>query len=476
IILDYWTPPGTSLADSDAMLKQVDAIVEALPDVATYSRRTGTQLGFFITEPNRGDYVINLKPRGQRRPVGEVIDDLRARIAKVEPAITTDFGQLIEDDIGDLTGGVPQPIDVKLYGDNQELLQKTARQVAAILTKIHGVEDVFDGITIAGPALNLKTRPAELARRGMTTGDLDHAVEQALVGTVAGDLRLGERVYNIRVFAGNNRDLSSMNVLLDNGTQVPLATLATLSTGSPEAEIDRDNLKSYLGVTARLSGRSLGGAVAEIKRTLAKKLTLPAGMSIEYGGLYAQQQQSFKGLLAVLLTGLLLVSVVLLFEFGDWRAPLLSVLTALAVLIGVFGALMICGMTLNITSFVGAIMMVGIAGENSVFVIHEARLELLRGETPRSAWAIAAARRLRPVAMTVLATGFALLPLAVALGQGSQLLQPLAVAVIGGFIVSGPLVIFVLPPLYRWLDPHGRLAANVLGKRRTEGEALEPNA
>jgi CzcA family heavy metal efflux pump len=457
IILDYWTPAGTSLTDTHRMLLEAEKVIRALPDVESYSRRTGTQLGFFITEPNRGDYVIKLRPRGERRPVDEIIDDLRQGIARVEPAIVTDFGQLMEDDIGDLTGGVPQPIDVKVFGDDQALLERTARRIAAILGGVRGVEDVFDGITIAGPALHLETRSAELARRGLTTEDLQQAIEASLVGTVAGDLRLGERVYDVRVFADHGSDLEHLRILSADGKLVPLSDLATVTTGAPEAEIDRDNLKTYLGVTARLSNRSLGSAVAEIQRRLRDELALPAGMSLEYGGLYEQQQSSFKGLLAVLAAGLVLVAVVLLFEFGDWRAPLLAALIALGVLPGVFAALMLAGKTLNISSFVGAIMMVGIVGENAIFVIHEARLELAAGLPVREAWAVAARRRLRPVAMTILATACALAPLALALGEGAQLLQPLAIAVVGGFVLSGPLVLWVLPALYAWFDPKGRL-------------------
>ncbi|HEY6931483.1 MAG TPA: efflux RND transporter permease subunit, partial [Thermoanaerobaculia bacterium] len=194
--------------------------------------------------------------------------------------------------------------------------------------------------------------------------------------------------------------------------------------------------------------------------SLSRGLALPAGMSLSFGGGYEQQQSSFKELLLVLLGGLVLVSVVLLFEFGDWRAPLLTAIIALSVLAGVFGALMLTGLTLNISSFVGAIMTVGIVGENAIFVIHEARQSLRHGASAEEAWKQAALRRLRPVAMTILATAFALAPLALALGEGSQLQQPLAVAVIGGFVLSGPLVLLVLPALYRRLDPHGLLAGS----------------
>ena len=471
IVLDYWTPPGTSLTDTDAMLQEAEKILSKLPDVEAYSRRTGTQLGFFITEPNRGDYVIRLKPRRQRRPVEEVIDDIRARLAAAEPAIRTDFGQLLEDNIGDLSGGAPQPIDVKIFGEDQALLQSKARQAAAILAKVRGVEDVFEGIVIAGPALDVRLRSSgpsdssgaagsanEPARFGLTTEDLHAAVEPAVAGTVAGDVRVGERLYDIRVFARGPAGLSDLSVRTPSGALLPLGTVASVTTGPPEAEIDRENLRTFLGVTARLSGRDLGGAAREIRGLLARELPLPAGMSIRYGGLYEQQQSSFKELLLVLLAGLLLVSVVLLFAFGDWRAPFLTALVALGALAGVFAALLATGMTLNLSSFVGAIMMVGIVGENAVFVIHEAREALRRGVPVGEAWTLAASRRLRPVAMTILATAFALAPLALALGEGSQLQQPLAIAVIGGFVLSGPLVLLVLPALYARLDPKGRLA------------------
>ncbi|HKB69456.1 MAG TPA: efflux RND transporter permease subunit [Thermoanaerobaculia bacterium] len=467
IILDYWTPPGTSLTDTDQMLDAAETIIRKMPDVDAYSRRTGTQLGFFITEPNRGDYVIKLKPKKHRREVDEIIDELRGKIASAEPAIHTDFGQLLEDNIGDLTGGVPQPIDVKIFGADENLLEEKARRAARIIGGVHGVEDVFDGITIAGPALSIRPKAAVLARSAMTTDDLHAAVEPALTGTVASDLLIGDRVYPVRVFTRRDGPLTAVPVRTGSGAIVPLSDLATIETGAPEAEIDRENLKSYFGVTGRLTGRSLGDAVAEIQRKLRSGLALPPGMTLAYGGQYEQQQSSFKALVGVLLGGLLLVGVVLLFEFGDWRAPLLTGLVSLSVLAGVFALLLATGMTLNISSFVGAIMMVGIVGEKSVFFIHDAREELRRGYAKEEAWARAAERRFRAVAMTTLATVFALLPLSLALGAGAQLLQPLAIAVIGGFIFSGLIVLLVLPALYAWLDPHGRLAGDLPSTRRS---------
>ncbi len=459
IILDYWTPPGTSLSDTDRMLAEAEKVILSLPDVQSYSRRTGTELGFFITEPNAGDYVINLKPRGARRPIGQVMDDLRERIAAVEPAIHTDFGQLLEDNIGDLTGGTPQPIDVKIFGTSSQVLQDKARLAARIISTVPGVADVFDGITIAGPSLDIRVDSKAAARYGLTTRDIHTALQPAVTGTVVDQLRVGDRVYDLRVFAGGDRPLADIRIRANDPPTalVPLSELATIVPGAAEAEINRENLRTYIGVTARLSGRSLGAAIAQIRRELQARLPLPADMSVELGGLYQQQQQSFRSLLYVLLAGLALVAIVLLFEFGDWRAPLITAFCAAAMLAGVLAALILTGTTLNISSYVGAIMMVGILGENAIFVIHEARLQLATGRSAREAWLGASRRRLRPVAMTVLATSLALTPLAVAIGQGSQLMQPLAIAVIGGFVLSGPIVLLLLPAIYCWMDGKGGL-------------------
>jgi CzcA family heavy metal efflux pump len=456
IILDYWTPPGTSLTDTDAMLNEVERVVMSLPDVVSYSRRTGTQLGFFVTEPNTGDYVINLKPRGQRRPVDEVMDDLRDRIAAVEPAIRTDFGQLIEDDIGDLTGGEPQPIDIKVFGDDPTLLAQKADQITAIIAGVAGVEDAFDGITIAGPALNVHVDPVAAARYGLTTEAIHAQIEPAMIGTVAGQMRISDRMYDVRVLQPHTGPLGDVRIRA-GGALLPVKDLATASTGAAEAEIDQENLKTYVGVTARLSGRDLGTTVAEIQHKIAQQVQLGPGMYLVYGGQYQQQEQSFSDLFYVLLGGVLLVALVALFVFGDWRAAVVTASCAVAVLPGAFGALLLTGHTLNVSSYVGAIMIVGIMGEKATFAINAAKLGLREGLTPADAWRRAGRRRLRPVTMTILATAFALAPLALAIGAGAQIMQPLAIAVIGGFMFSGPVTLFLLPGLYRLLDPHGRL-------------------
>jgi multidrug efflux pump subunit AcrB len=268
-------------------------------------------------------------------------------------------------------------------------------------------------------------------------------------------------MYDVRVLALGQEPLERLAIHTPSGALIPVGQVTKISTGSPETQIDRENLKPYVGVTARLSGsQSLGGAIAQIRQRIAPLVNGVPGLSVQYGGLYEQQQQSFRSLFYILLGGLVLVSIIILFEFADWRAPLITAAVSLASLAGVLLALRLTGMTLNISSYVGAIMLVGIVGENAIFVLQEARLELRKGGTVAEAWETASLRRLRPVAMTVLATALALSPLALTIGAGAQLMQPLAIAVIGGFVLSGPAVLLLLPALYRLLDPHGRLGGS----------------
>jgi CzcA family heavy metal efflux pump len=458
IILDYWTPPGTSLTDTNAMLDQIEQkIIMKMPDVVSYSRRTGTQLGFFITEPNTGDYVINLKPRSQRRPIDQVMEDLRSKIAAMEPSMRTDFGQLIEDDIGDLTGGEPQPIDIKVFGSDPSLLEQKAKQITRIVSHVRGTADAFDGIVIAGPALNIRVKPDAATRYGLTTQDIHAQVEPAVVGSVVDQMRVGDRMYDVRLLQPHSGPLGDLRIRAGSAL-LPLGDVATISTGRPETEIDRENLKTYVGVTARLSGRDLGSTIAEIQDSIRSEVQLGPGMSIRFGGQFQQQQQSFQDLLYVLMASLVLVALLVLFVFGDWRASVVTAFSAIAVLVGSFGLLILTGKTLNISSYVGAIMMVGIVGEKAIFIINGARLGMRRGLSPRDAWRRIARIRVRPVSMTIFATGFALLPLALAYGAGSQLMQPLAIAVIGGFMLSGWIALLLVPGLYHMLDPTGKLA------------------
>lgn len=448
IILDYSSPPGTSLNETDRMMLNVEHIIMSIPEVEAYSRRTGTQMGFFITEPNRGDYLIKLKKQ-RHRSSNEIVDELRARIESTQPALRIEFGNAIQDLIGDLTS-VPSPIEIKVFGEEKSLIQEKAKDIAGIIGAIPGVVDVFNGITISGPAIVVSMDETAIGRAGLTVDDVRQSLENDIKGNVAAEVQHSEKLISIRVrlpntYRTNIERLGSVRIFSPNGGTFLLGALATIAVDPGQSEIARENLKQMVAVTARISGRDLGSTVAEIQRTLKERLIIPNGVTLQYGGTYETQQESFRGLLLVLFGASLLVISVLTIEFESFFIPVAVYGVTLLSLFGVFAALWITNVNFNISSFMGAIMVVGIVAENSIFLVHYAETRRKQGVPRRESLIEAATIRFRPIFMTALAAIFALLPLALGIGPGAQMQQPLAIAVIGGFSVSSILLLFILP-------------------------------
>ena len=453
IVLDYSSPPGTSLEETDHMLREAEKIIGTVPEVSAYSRRTGTQMGFFITEPNTGDYLIQLKPNRSRN-TEEVIAEIRQKIEATQPALRIDFGQVIGDMLGDLMASV-QPVEIKIFGDNQQRLQELSRQAAAIVSDIHGAADVFDGIVIAGPSVSIEPDYGKLAQFGITPAALQFQLQTSLEGNIVGGLLEKEQLTPIRLVYTYNRkmsiaDIQNMQVFLPDGKLIPITSLASVHVNTGDAEIVRENLQSMGVVTARLENADLGSVIKEIQQQIGAKVILPQGYHIEYGGAYAEQQQSFRELLLILITACLLVFGVILFLFRDFSVALIILLVAVLGIAGSYLALYLTGTPLNVGSYTGLIMIVGIIGENAIFTYLQFR-ESLHEKSVDESIIFSISTRLRPKLMTALGAIIALLPLALGIGAGAQLHQPLAIAVIGGFIVALPLLLIVLPTLLRML-------------------------
>ncbi|MCB2410703.1 efflux RND transporter permease subunit [Hymenobacter lucidus] len=452
IVLDYNSPPGTSIEETDRMLRQAEKLIVNVPEVASYSRRTGTQMGFFITEPNRGDYLIRLKTN-RKRTTEDVIADLRQRIEATQPALTIDFGQVIGDMLGDLMSTV-QPIEIKVFGPEAATRYALADQVAAVVEKTAGTADVFNGIVRMGPAVDVRPDARRLAQFGLTGTDFQTQLQTQLAGVVGGNVLEGEQLLNIRLRYPNAAQTSlaqmrAQPVFLPNGQRHRLDELASVTVTAGDAELERENLQAMTAVTARLDGRDLGGAMREIRQKLDQQVPLPPGYFIQYGGSYAEQQQSFQELLTILGTACLLVFAVGLFLFKDLRAAGLILLVAVLGPAGGSLALYLTHTPLNVGSYTGLIMVVGIIGENAIFTLQQFFEHRAEGNAVEQAIGYAIAARLRPKLMTALAAIAALLPLALGIGAGAQLHQPLAIAVIGGLLLALPLLLLVLPSLLR---------------------------
>lgn len=453
IVFDYSSPPGTSLEETDRILRQVEKLIVATPEVEAYSRRTGTQMGFFITEPNRGDYLIQLK-KSREKKTEEVISDLRKKIEATQPALRIDFGQVIGDMLGDLMTSV-QPIEVKIFGDNQQRLQKLSTQIAGIVSGVKGTADVFNGIVIAGPSVRVIPDYARLAQFGISPAGLQYQLQNSLEGNVVGTLLEKEQLSNIRmVYPGSRQlsatDLEKLQVFLPNGKLTPINSLASVVIDSGDAEIQRENIQSMGVVTGRLEQRDLGSVIKDIQTEIGSKIALPQGYHIAYGGSYADQQKSFRELLMILISSSLLVFGVVLFLFRDFRVAMLIVLLAVLGISGSYLALFFTHTALNVGSYTGLIMIVGIIGENAIFTFLQFR-EAIKDKGVDEAIIYAISTRLRPKLMTALGAIIALMPLALGIGAGAQLHKPLAISVIGGFIIALPLLLIVLPSMLRLL-------------------------
>ena len=451
IVLDYNSPPGTSIEETNRMLEHVDAIVAANPDVASYNRRTGTQMGFFITEPNRGDYLISLKKK-RKNTTEEVISEIRQEVEYNLPVLTVDFGQVIGDMLGDLMSSV-QPIEVKVFGNDPEKVRSIAGEVAAILEKTPGTADVFDGIVVAGPKISYLPDEAGLYRFGMTPADLQFQLATHTQGVIVGKLKEQEQLLDVRMrYPGylnqSLDDIKNARIFLPDGSLAPLHLLTRIKVESGVPEVERENLQTLTAVTARLDNRDLGSVMKDIQNSVQSKIALPMGYRIEYGGSFAEQQQSFRELLAVLILATLLVFAVLLVLFRDLRVALVIIFVSVLGMAGCYLALLMTGTPLNVGSYTGIIMIVGIIAENAIFTFQQFQVAHST-HTVDQALGYAIAARLRPKLMTAASAIIALLPLALGIGTGAQMHQPLAVAVIGGLILALPLLLIVLPTMLR---------------------------
>jgi len=456
-ILDYIMPAGSSLTETNRVVAHLEQMLHAIPEVESTSRRTGLQLGLAaVTEANTGDISVKLKEH-RSRDIDDIIAQMRSQIAQQEPAIDVEFTQVLQDMISDLTGA-PEPIQIKLFSNDEAVLRQWAPKVADAIQKIPGVVDVLNGVdnTISGPALTFQVDPQVAARAGFTPEEIATDAAAILGGeTATVPLVANDRAYTIRVrFPDANRaSLESMkNTVLTSSTgrTATLGALAILTEVPGQTEIRRENLQRDVAVTARLEGRDLGSGMAAVQKAMAG-LRLPGSIRVVYGGTYQEQQHSFRDLLMVLILAVVLVFIVLLFEFRTFAAPAAILASALLSTTGVFIALLITGTSFNISSFMGLIMVVGIVAKNGILLLDADQRFRGAGLPPEEAMIQAGRRRLRPILMTALATVAGMLPLAFAFGAGSQMLQPLAIAVIGGILVSLVLSLIVTPAVHFYM-------------------------
>jgi multidrug efflux pump subunit AcrB len=438
----------------------VEQIIRAIPEVETWSRRTGLQLGGGLTEANTGDFFIRLKPP-PRRPIEEVMADVQHRVQQNVTGLSIETAQLMEDLIGDLTA-VPQPVEIKLFGDDAQHLRATAEKVALRIGSVPGVTEVKNGIVVAGSSLAIDVNPVTAGLEDLAPSEVADQAETYIAGSVATqvqqpDRSLGVRVWLPREARATIEDIANLPIAAADGHAVPLSRIASLSISTGEPEITRENLKMMVPVTARIEGRDMGSTVADVKRVVDASGLVNGTMYYELGGLYQQQQSAFAGLIAVIIAAFLLAFALLLFLYERYDFAIAIIFMPLLAMPAVFTGLWLTGTELNITALMGMTMVIGIVTEVAIFYFSEYQVLLASGIAADEARLQAGVNRFRPIAMTTLAAILALLPLALPLGQGGEMQRPLAIAIISGLIVQMPLVLVIMP-----------LAVDYLGRLRRQ--------
>jgi multidrug efflux pump subunit AcrB len=461
-ILDYVMPAGSSLQETDRVVSHLERICRAVPEVESTSRRTGLQLGLAaVTEANTGDISVKLK-EDRHRDIDDIISEVRANVTKAEPEVDVEFAQLLQDMISDLTGA-PQPIQIKLFSQDGNLLNQWAPQVADAISKVQirgkkPIVDILNGVEDAtsGPALLFQVNPQTAARTGFTTEEIELDASVIMDGEPAATpvvVNGQARTLRVRFPAANRASLDAVNNTLlvsSTGQTATLGSLAQVVELPGQTEILRENLQRDVAVTARLEGVDLGTGVAAVMQAVSG-VKLPPSIRVVYGGTYHEQQQSFHDLMIVLLLALVLVFLVLLFEFGTFSAPMAILSSAILSTSGVFLALLVTGTTFNISSFMGLIMVIGIVAKNGILLLDADQKFRSVGFSAAEAMVQAGRRRLRPIVMTALAAVAGMFPLSLAVGAGSQVLQPLAIAVIGGILISMVLSLIITPAVHFYL-------------------------
>ena len=450
-VVDYTTPGGTALPETDRQVHVVEKILAGEPEITGTSRRTGAELGLFATEQNTGDIVARLKPEGQRsRSTFEVIDDVRTKAEEAVPRLRIEFVQILSDVINDLAGAA-KPVEVKLFGPDLDALEQYARSVTPAMEKIDGIEDFYSGVSEPSAELSMSIDAAEAARIGMTPDQVSAAAAGALLGVPAGEIRLEDRSVPVRVRAPDSvrfdpRQLGALPIVsAETHRAAPLAALATFTPAETRGTLLRENQQQLIAMTADLGGRSLGAVVGDVKRVLAAH-PAPAGIRVELAGQYASQQAAFRALLLVLALAALSVIAVMVVQFQSFVEPLVVLLAAPLSFVGALVLLLVTGTPLNVSSFMGLILLVGLIVKNGIILLDFTRHQMRENGLPlEEAIRVAARIRLRPILMTTLCTLFGLLPLALGLGAGSELQRPLALAVIGGLALSTPITLYVVP-------------------------------
>jgi CzcA family heavy metal efflux pump len=456
-VLDYFMPVGASLSETDKNCRKIEELLLKVPEIKSFSRRTGMELGFFVTEQYTGDFLIALKSRKERgRSTDEIVNQLRDEITHEIPQIEVEFVQIMQDELNDMAGE-SAPLDIKIFGNDYRVIQGLADKVAGIMESVRGVVDVESGVSYGSPEITYKLDSDAVSREGLTIADAEEQLRIALLGQEATKMRRSNYLEPVVVrYSDTIRNdptwLAEVPITNGAGSIIPASSICHIEEKTNVNELARENQQPLVSVKANISERDLGSTADEL-RTKLEALVLPAGVRIELSGQIESQQKAFRNLMLVLALAVGLVFLLLVMQFHSYKLPLIIFLTVPFAQFGALLSLRWTGTELNISSFMGLIMLVGVVVKNGILLIeYTEQLRMEGAVNIIEALATAGRTRLRPIFMTSLTTLIALIPLALNMGSGAELQRPLAIAVIGGLTISTIFTLVVVPLAYLLLS------------------------
>jgi len=453
IVHDFLAPPGSSVEGTKSLLDDLAAYIMTIPDVEAYSLRVGRSLAHPRTHANEGDFVIELK-QDHKRSSFEIMDQLRAFDEAHEPRLEPELFQVLPDRLNDLSGEIA-PIVIKVFGEKIEKIQSIAAQIADSLENIEGAVDVYKGFESGEPELTFRIKREAASRYGFSVKEISDAIHMALWGDNVTGMMEGLKIIPVRVrYPKSDFDhlekIENMPVYLASINRVlQLNEVAEIYKIPGKTDIDHENLSQVVNIKSQISGRSLSEIIIDVQQMLSN-IPLPPGVTIEIGGQYKSQQRAFHELMIILAFGILLVFAILLFEFKSFRTAGVILLGTVLSVSGVFLMLQITGIPLDISAFMGMIMIIGVVVNNGILMIDYTEKFLKESNDVKEALLMAGRVRMRPILMTMLSTIFGFLPLAYGIGEGSEMLSPLAFSMIGGMSLSLFLSLLVIPGMY-WI-------------------------
>jgi cobalt-zinc-cadmium resistance protein CzcA len=464
--MDFQFLPGISLPESVEMSRKVAERLMAFPELETIVGKTGqTGIAIEARGVEKTGYVGVLRPRREWKTAGtreDLTEKMRQAVADF-PGIVFSFSQPIACRIDEIVAGTRAQLIIKLSGDDLDVLRVKADEIADALRSIPGTTDLVVERIAGQPYISIRPDRAKIARYGINVADVQAVVETAVGGKTVTRIYEGEKYFRLQLrFPENRRGsaeaIGDILVRAPNGARLPLSQLADISMSEGPAQVSREAGRRRIGIECNITGRDLGGFVAEAKRKIGQHVRLPEGYFLTWGGQFENQQRAMRRLAIILPATIGLILFLLFLTFNSLRLSLLVLTNLPFALIGGVASLYLSGLYLSVPASVGFIALFGIAVLNGIVLLSYITQLRDEGRPLREAILQGCANRLRPVLMTATITIFSLAPLLFAQGPGSEVQRPLAVVVVGGLITSTLLTLLLLPALYGWLETKRKIS------------------